>query len=119
LSITGNNIDGRGRIIIKGKKGSDSRLVADTQYRTFWLYKRMIGDNPVFEVSRFYVYRLYNSVGLRSDIEGKKYKAVTHYPRHVFIKSVQGYTQDHEMTKAIVGHKAVSNTKRYLKSKTK
>lgn len=119
LSITGSSIDARGRVVIKGQKGSESRLVVDTQLRNWWLSMRVMGNDRVFSIDRFYVYRVYKSVGLQSDVEGHKYKAVTHYPRHLFIKSVQLATNDIEQTRQITGHKAVSNTKRYWKSKTK
>ena len=119
LSILGSDIDRYGRIVVQGQKGSSSRLVVDTELIKFWLSRRLLLSQPVFTVNRFYVYRVYCKVGLKSEIEGSKYNAVTHYPRHLFVKQMQKSTNDIEETRLLVGHKKSSNTKRYLKSKTK
>lgn len=119
LDIEGNDIDRLGRIIVQGKKGSNSRLVIDNQDVKWWISKRALGTQKVFSFDRFYVYRIYKKCGISHAMEGKKHKAVTHYTRHLYVKSMQHYTQDMEQTKQLTGHKAVSNTKKYLQSKIK
>lgn len=119
LGIRGTNIDGSGRIVVKGSKGSNDRLVIDSDNVAFWRSKRVFSTSLVFEFNRFYVYRIYKAVGIAHEVEGSLYKAVTHYPRHLFVKSIQNTTNNIDTTAQITGHKRVSNTKRYWKSKTK
>ena len=119
LNITGNDIDKRGRIIISGLKGSQSRIVIDSELNVFWLGKKRLCTQKIFEFDRYYVYRLYKSVGICYSVEGKKKGICTHTLRHLFIKDVQQSTNDIEETAILVGHKATSSTNHYLKSKIK
>jgi integrase len=119
LSITGNDIDRFGGIIIRGKKGSSPRKVIDSELHTFWVSKRLLCSEKVFEFDRFFIYRLYKSVGINHAVEGKMNNAVTHFPRHVYIKEVQSSLNDVEKTALVVGHKSSNSTKGYLKSKIK
>lgn len=119
LSITGNDIDRFSGIIIRGKKGSSPRKVIDSELHTFWLSKRLLGSEKVFEFDRYYIYRLYKSVGINHSVEGKTNKTVTHFPRHLYIKEVQNSLNDIEKTALVIGHKNSKSTKGYLKSKIK
>lgn len=119
LGIRGSDIDKMGRIVVKGKKGSNTRLIIDNQGVKWWIAQRGLGTNKVFGFDRFYVYRIYKKCGIVHEMEGKKHKAVTHYCRHLYVKAMQQSTNDIEITKQLTGHKAVANTKKYLQSKIK
>lgn len=119
LDIRGCDIDRLGRIVVLGKKGSSPRLVVDNQDVDWWIAQKGLGTNEVFGFNRFYVYRIYNQCGIVHSMAGKKHKVVTHYCRHLYVKSMQQSTNDIEITKHLTGHKAVGNTKKYLQSKIK
>lgn len=119
LNIKQNDIDRLGRIMVQGMKGSQTRMVVDSEMKHFWLKKRSARSQQVFEFNRQFIDRCYRKVGLRHEVEGAKKGVCSHYLRHMFAKSIQSKTQDVSETQAIIGHKSGLSTHQYLKSKIK
>lgn len=114
LQVTGNDVDRRGMVLVKGKKGSDTRKVIDTENVGWWLSKRFCMSNKVFTFNRFYVYRMFIRVGICDQLNRDVYRAVTHLPRFVFVAESQEQTGDIEQTAEIVGHKSSSSSQVYV-----
>jgi integrase len=118
LAITPRDIDELGRVKIKSLKGGSPRLVDTGMNADQFKVWRISGYLPWRTWTRFFVYRQFKKYGIQIDIEGNGKKSVTHALRHVSAQVSATIDPDLEATKAHLGHKSISNTEIYAKSKS-
>lgn len=115
LSIRESDIKPSGTIFIRGKKGSNDRLVSGLQFSE-WLFKHRVSFVSLLQHrNRWFYYRLFKRLGIYKTMTGNKNASVTHLFRYQFIHEMQEATGNIDSTQNIVGHRLVKNTKRYEK----
>ena len=113
LNIRKGDINSTGTIIVRGKKGSDDRLISALQFSE-WIYKNRLSFTSILEYrNRWYYYRLFKRLDIHKQMTGNKNTSVTHVFRYAFVADVKAMTGDTDKTAKIVGHKNRLNTKRY------
>lgn len=113
LSLRGNDINTRGNIIIKGKKGSGSRMIVTNGYETF--LQRKMGSPCLLFLGLNYnnVYRKFIENGIIMKGGKNERNIVTHAPRYAFVTMLQQQNKSIEESSEIIGHKSSKNTLRY------
>jgi site-specific recombinase XerD len=118
LAVSPRDIDELGRIRIKSLKGGLPRLVdtgANADQFKVW---RNCGYIPWGTWTRFFVYRQFKKYGIQMEVAGNEKKSVTHALRHVSAQVSATVDSDLQATKSHLGHKSISNTEIYAKSKS-
>lgn len=118
LSITPRDIDELGRVRIKSLKNGVPRIVdtgANSDQFKVW---RASGYIPWRTWTRFFVYRQFKKYGIQIEVAGNEKKSVTHALRHVSAQVSATIDSDLQATKSHLGHKSISNTEIYAKSKS-
>ena len=104
------------RVFIPGLKFSENRIIDCWEV---WSYLSNFGSNalpPFGHMDRYYVYRNYKRNGLVLGFGAVNNRAVTHVLRHLFVQSAAVDSEGLRAAQLSVGHKNVSNTKRYAES---
>lgn len=101
------------QIIIKGRKGSNDKIITPLYNVDYWQNYQGWVHNPCYIVSRFSWYRFLKNQGIQLYEKGKKNASVTHVPRK--LKAHELYTNNiNESTiQNVIGHKNVNSTKYY------
>ncbi len=115
LSIRVHEISNDGRVRLKGLKGSNDRIVHESEVSKYLIYCKSIGKNPFQTFDRFFVYRYLKSLGIGQHFNDNQRKSVTHIFRHLAIEDMQTIDPDLQATKRAIGHKSVKNTEHYAK----
>lgn len=118
LAVSPRDIDELGRIRIKSLKGGVPRIVDTGINADQFKVWRNSGYIPWRMWTRFFVYRQFKKYGIQIDIEGNGKKSVTHALRHVSAQVSATVDPDLQATKSHLGHKSISNTEIYAKSKS-
>ena len=101
-------------IVLKGLKGSGSRVIPVPECAKY------IGDcitnkvHPFQHISRFQVYRFYKRMGFYTTLKGKQNKAVTHSFRRLYINELIKGGHNVKIAKESIGHKSEKSTKHYI-----
>lgn len=102
-----------GQVVIKGKKGSNDKLVTPLYCAEYWRGLRGWCLNPCNIVSRFSWYRFLKAQGVVIHEKGKAHASVTHAARklkahEMFVNELeQGTIQE------VIGHKSEKSTTYY------
>lgn len=110
LSINPGSITSDLHIIIRGKKGSGTRIITPVFFREFWERYRCSTWNIAAEYNRFYVYRLCKKYGLYITNSSGKRSFVTHSFRHNIISSLINKVKDTADVQHYIGHKSHKST---------
>jgi integrase len=113
LSVSWSDITSMGHVFIKGKKGSNDKVLHTGECESYFLKCRINSVDPFFGLNRFFVYRLFKSMGIVFEKKGNKNKAVTHAIRNLVSIDQQKNGFSIESTKTHLGHKNIKSTKHY------
>lgn len=106
-----------GQVVIKGKKGSNDKLVTPLYCAEYWRRLRGWVLNPCNVVSRFSWYRFLKANGVVLREKGKVNASVTHAARK--LKAHEMYVNELEQStiKEVIGHKSERSTTYYKPKK--
>jgi site-specific recombinase XerD len=113
LGVKTVHLIGANKILIKGLKGSGDRIIIiDFMSELRGLYCHYNGF-VFFGINRFFVYREYKKIGIGLQFENSKNAAVTHAPRHLFIRELKSGGVSTEALQGQLQHKSIKSTKHY------
>lgn len=117
LDICPGDISRLGKILIKGKKGSNDKWIDIPCDKEYFLKCRTYDIMPFEGISRFFVYREYKKRGIGIKVGKTGKKAVTHMFRHLMGKIQEDEGFDINSTKKALGHKSIKSTNYYRNEK--
>lgn len=117
LQLETSNIYSSNSVVIKGCKGSNSKL-AHLSYIVgyFDLFNKQY-NVKIFPYDRYFVYRQFKKIGLEFQSKISEYNQVTHCLRTMQIKKIDEFAKNDELTQQIAGHKKMKNTLYYVNKK--
>ena len=115
LAVRSYDINRLGQIVIKGLKGSNSRICNTGNSADFLLQCKMNNCDPFPYFSRFFVYREFKKLGLSYRFAGNEKSSVTHLMRHLVVKLQQEDIDSLELSQSFLGHKSLKSTTHYEK----
>lgn len=105
LAIRSTDVSPQGRVMIKGAKGSNDRIVFSSTVSDQLIKLRSM-QGPIFAgISRFHVYRSFKSAGLGQFMSGRSRQSVTHLFRHLYAQDLQKTTHGKKAITTGLGHK--------------
>lgn len=117
LKIRGLDISGKGKLVINAAKGSSDRIV-QLNGDLLTLIKYAGSNIKIFNgISRQSVWRYYRKFGFVKVFESSQNQSVTHQFRYDYLDDLKNITNDIELRQKSIGHKNLSNTKRYEQKK--
>ena len=116
LNISSGDIQPDGRIIIRGLKGSENRMVFSESGRKFFLNCRKYSIKPFADFDRYYINREYLKKSIFIKFANSDKKAVTHCFRHLYLTNLNSDVDTDTKRKAI-GQKSINSTKHYEQKK--
>jgi integrase len=118
LTLDYRNIMENGNIALRGAKRSNDRIVSSGEAWNYLKWCKDLKINPFEELNRFYVYRLYKSVGIILNTGKSEKFAITHAFRHIYVQQAEKIVSTENIQKQI-GHKSINSTKHYEKESSK
>ena len=115
LAIHSNDILSSGHVMVKGLKGSESRLIIAVKTAEWLQDQKNKGRYIFMDFNRYYLYRLYKKLGLSAQFRNRRKKSVTHLFRHMLIKSFKHQKINIHESQRFIGHKAKTSTEVYEK----
>ena len=115
LAIHSNDILSSGHVMVKGLKGSESRLIIAVKTAEWLQAQKNKGRYIFMDFNRYYLYRLYKKLGLSAQFRNRRKKSVTHLFRHMLIKSFKHQKINTHDSQKFIGHKARKSTEVYEK----
>lgn len=115
IGVKSGDITATGSFKLRGKKGSNNRMIAPGEARDYLLECRKNGSVPFGDFDRFYLRREYIKVGIYYLFTGDKKGKVTHVFRHLYVSGMLQSGIEVEEAKKFVGHKNVKSTEHYGK----
>lgn len=106
-----------GSFKVKGKKGSNDRMISPGEAKDYLLKCRKVGRDPFKELDRFFLRREYKKVGINYYFEGDKKAKITHVFRHLHVSGMLHSGITVEEASKFIGHKNVKSTESYGKIK--
>ena len=115
LSLDNSCVLGNGQLLIKGSKGSDSRVV--TVVYGLDVYQSLLCNNiPLSSVySRFWLYRELKKFGLYAYFGNNKNASVTHLSRHLKVLDFKMKNVPRGTISQFLGHKSLKSLTYYEK----
>lgn len=113
LNIDVSCVSANGAIKVKGKKGSETRIVQPVLFREFWLIsgRHLL---PLINVySRHYFYKQFKRLGLYVVHAGNVNNSVTHSFRHMILSDLYSSFNDTSSSQKFIGHKSQKSTQHY------
>lgn len=117
LKIAPHHITNAGSFVIKGSKGSESRMYKVSELSEWLLWCKKNGIYPFDCLNRFYVYRVFKSVGIEHKFEGNKKNSVTHLPRHLLALEAKSIDVGEEIISDALRHKSTKSKIYYEKER--
>lgn len=115
LNVNWFDIDILGRIIIRGSKRSNDKVLDTGEFKEWFMKFRANQVQPFEGLNRQYIYRCYNNVGISYEIDGLLTKKVTHALRYEGLQLLSPTGTEMEAKQQLIGHKARKNTGTYDK----
>mgnify|MGYP005853977545 CR=1 FL=1 len=119
LEITYKDIDALGRVKIKSKKGSKTRIVFSPSCLQLFLQARAYKSEIFERFNRFHIYRVFKQAGLGRIFGENRNMSITHYFRHLNAIIAAEIADEKSNIAEVLGHKAEKNTDFYLKTQHK
>jgi len=113
LQLRYEDIDRVGRVVVRGAKGSNDRLISVREFSIYSKYLNGAKGKLFDNVDRFFVYRFYKKMGLYFSIDGNENKSVTHSLRYYSQNEILKSSESVGDKKILLGHKNVNNSIRY------
>lgn len=113
LSIKYYDVLADGRVIIRGLKGSNDRVVSCSIGKSYLLHCRLYNSWVFSNFNRFYVYRFYKKYGVMFVSKKSKKKSVTHALRHINALNMRKAGLKSSDVSEFLGHKNLKNGKYY------
>jgi integrase len=117
LKIAPHHITNNGSFVIKGSKGSGSRMYKVSELSEWLLSCKRNSIYPFDCLNRFYVYRVFKSVGIEHKFEGNKKSSVTHLPRHLLAIEAKSINVGEEIISDALRHKSTKSKIYYEKER--
>lgn len=115
LRIKQHDMLGHGRLLIRGIKRSNDRVLNGVSYyeaiESFLICFTSVGE--IF--SRFYYYRLCLRLGIKFENSASVKLSVTHAGRHLFAESLNAQSVELATISRSMGHKTTKSTMSYVK----
>jgi integrase len=118
LAVEGNDILSGGAIVIKGKKGSNSRIVQDSANADYYVKRHNLNISAFDICNRFTARRLLQKIGIDIKKEGLTNRSQTHAFREIYFQEIKKTTLTKQEIANQVGHKSLKSQEHYGK-KTK
>lgn len=103
------------RVLIRGKKGSRSKIVSVPEAAQLLQKCAALKFDPFRNMNRFTAYRNYKKAGIMLYNETGKKAKVTHAFRHKLVDDLRSITSDKEIIKDSIGHNSVKSQSHYGK----
>lgn len=113
LAINPIDIMVNGNVRIKGKKGSNNRVIFSAEAKDYLLFCKKNSVVPFKELDRKFCYRSFKKFGIQIEVSSSGKKAVTHALRHLNISMAKQVNMNLEERAEYIGHKNKANTKNY------
>jgi len=113
LGIKLTDVSTRGFIKVKGLKGSNDRIIYPILSLKYFSVCKERGRTPFQGIDRYYVYRIYQKLGIKIYLQDNKKYAVTHIFRYLNTQHLLDSFNDLKTTQEFIGHKRAANTKIY------
>ena len=113
LGVQAQDVDSKGGIWLRAKKGSNSRYILDGELAAFFIRYHKQAGNIFVGYNRIGVWRILKGAGIGVLIEGKGKESVTHMFRHLYVDRLRETEQDPETLKQATGHKNPKNLTHY------
>ena len=117
LGIKPNDIMANGNVRLRGKKGSDNRIITGGEATEYLLKCRSTLTYPFSDYNRKFIWSIYKKFGIEIEVNTSGKKAVTHSLRHIMVNSARQIGIENKETAKYIGHKNESNTKNYGNTK--
>lgn len=114
LNISHTDILTGGKILVKGLKGSDDRVIYSSRFTSYLNSCKMSLCDPFKYLSRFMLYRDYKKKGIMMLFKNASYRSVTHALRHLYIEELKGAGLTNANIQTNIGHKTSQSTLHYV-----
>lgn len=114
LGSFGSDITDSFDIIIRGEKGSASRVLHCPEIASFLDQRKRLPNLPIFSIKYITLWRWLKSRGLYEVKRGNINRSVTHQYRYKKISEFNRVTQNDKITADCIGHRSKKTTRRYL-----
>jgi integrase len=118
LAVQWSDIDSLGRVTVRTLKKGVERVVSSGIGKEYLLRCRKAKTNPFDFVSRFYIYREYNKIGIVFKSATSTKNSVTHAPRHISALVSRKVNRQEKTIANSLGQKSLNSTKQYGKEAT-
>lgn len=119
LEISPYDITSTGHVKVKGKKGSNERMIFSDILRSYFVDCKIRKIYPFNGIDRFYVYRSYKKFGLSRRFGSNKNSSVTHLFRHLASLAAKENGVSIETRAQQLGHKSTKSTQYYGTNQTR
>lgn len=113
LEIRAMDIDQQGGVLVKGKKGSNSRYFFDSSCAYDLLRLKACEGDPFEGIDRFRVYRRLKYYGIGRKMKGRVRESVTHLGRHLRAEKLRQIGAEGQVISSELGHKNKKNERHY------
>ena len=115
LLIRHSDISDNGHILLRGLKGSENRIIHDSQASQFCCKMKSLGIDPFSSCNRFTAYRLLKNIGIGKLKVGRTHESVTHIFRDSYIEKLRALDISKRDLSKSIGHKSIKSTEYYGK----
>lgn len=113
LNVDYLDIADNGSVLIKGLKGSNDRVIFDSELASYFLRYRISEVNPFVLMNRFTAYRNLKRLGIGIAKKGRKKASITHVFRNEYIRYSKQLTSNKATIAQSVGHKSTKSQDHY------
>lgn len=113
LEIKCADIKSTGHLIIRGKKGSEDRIITTTLSDSYLRKCKLHSFDPFSHLNRWYIYREFKKLGIEHKFQGKTKNSVTHYYRQMTLRLFHVEQEKINTRAKLSGHKNKKSLKYY------
>lgn len=117
LAIEADDILMGGAIVIKGKKGSNSRIVQDSLNADYYKQRHALNISAFDICNRFTARRLLQKIGIDIKKDGLANRSQTHAFREIYFQEIKKTTLTKQEIANQIGHKSLKSQDHYAKEK--
>ena len=114
LKIKDTDVSKSGNIKIHVSKSKEIKIVSAGEFSDFIVKLAKVNRGLLFQFNRFYVYREYRKLGIKTETVYGKKNAVTHAPRHILASEIRKEVAGEGLSNKL-NHKNSNSSKHYGK----
>lgn len=115
LAVEADDILSGGAIVIRGKKGSNSRIVQDSANADYYVKRHNLNISAFDICNRFTARRLLQKIGIDIKKDGLSNRSQTHAFREIYFQEIKKTTLTKQEIANQVGHKSLRSQDHYAK----